>query len=218
MVSVVSFFPKDAFWGGITAVCLPAICKRYSCAIDTSSHPSVFGVLRAKIYLLRYGVNSSAVAFYRVSGESCLRLPSFVLRNPPGDLPEVDRKRRRGEAGTDRDVRLDAGIRARGSVARKKEEGGGGTTSPFDPYAGLSEGRKEFPGAGGRSEGRGNSGSVRIADRRKRRDYPLLWEERRSRRTNGHCRCAVKRGVAGRSHRPATPLVPSPGIEPGLPV
>ena len=49
MVSVASFFPKDAFLGGITAVCLPAICKRYSCVSDTSSHPSVFGVLRAKI-------------------------------------------------------------------------------------------------------------------------------------------------------------------------
>ena len=38
MVSVASFFPKDAFWGGITAACLPAICKRYSCALNTSSH------------------------------------------------------------------------------------------------------------------------------------------------------------------------------------
>lgn len=98
MVSVVSFFPKDAFWGGITAVCLPAICKRYSCAINTSSHPSVFGVLRAKIYLLRYGVNSSAVAFYRVSDEPCLRLPNFVLRNPPDDLPEVDREEEEGRS------------------------------------------------------------------------------------------------------------------------
>lgn len=38
MVSVASFFPKDAFLGGITAACLPAICKRYSCALNTSSH------------------------------------------------------------------------------------------------------------------------------------------------------------------------------------
>lgn len=38
---------------------------------------------------------------------------------------------------------------------KRRRTGEGGTTSPFDPYAGLSEGRKEFPGAGGRSEGRG---------------------------------------------------------------
>lgn len=182
---------------------------------NTSSHPSVFGVLRAKIYLLRYGVNSSAVAFYRVSGESCLRQPSFVFR----DLPEVDRERGGGE----KPGRIAMSVSMPEYVPvevwpEKRRRAGGGTTSPFDPYAGLSEGGKKFPEAGGLPEGRGSFGSVRIADRRKRRDYPLPREERRSRRTNGHCRCAVKRGVAGRSHRPATPLVPSPGIEPGLPV